>query len=142
MAVTAAITTVVATGASVYSQNKARQAEKESNAVGTASQKVADRNALKQKQREQLIRSAQVQQAASNTGVTGSSGEFGAFGALQTMYSGLVSQIQGQQKAADAMTALNNTRSRYMSQASTYNSLGNLAMQGYGAYNQVQQVKA
>jgi len=136
MAVTAAVFTVASTGASIYSQNKARQAEKESNAVGTAAQKTADRNAIKQKQREQLIRAAQIQQSASNTGVTGSSGELGSLGGLQTMYSGVVAQIQGQQNAADAITALNNTRSRYLSQASTYQGISSLAMTSYGLYSE------
>lgn len=140
MAVTAAIVLVASTAASIDSQNKARKAEKESNAVGTAAQKTADRNALKQKQREQRIRAAQIQQSASNTGVSGGSAEFGALGGLQTMYSGLVAQMQGQQNAADAMTALNNTRSRYMSQASTYQAVGSLAMSGYGVYSEGQKV--
>lgn len=143
MAVTAALTgiLVTTTAATIDSQNKARRVQKEANAVGTASQLTADRNALKQKQREQRIRAAQIQQSASNTGVSASSGEIGALGGLQTMYSGLVSQVQGQQNAANAMTDLNNTAARYNSQASTYSALGNLALSGYSAYNQVQTAK-
>jgi len=138
MAVSSSIlvgTSVGSTVGSIDAQNKARRAEKEANAVATAAQKTQDRNMLKQKQREQRIRAAQIQQSAANTGVTGSSGEFGALGSLQTMYSGLIAQVQGQQNASDAITALNNKRSNYISQSNTFQAFGNLMNNSYNIFN-------
>lgn len=126
MAVTGAII-AVATVASVVEERKAGETQKESNAVSTASQKIQDRNALKQKQREQTIRAAQIKQAASSTGVSMSSGEIGALGGLQTMYSGMVAQMKGQEKAADAITALNNKRAGALSRSNTYQAVNSLA---------------
>lgn len=126
MAITGGIIAVATVGSAVE-ERKAGKAQREANAVSNASQKVQDRNTLKQKQRELAIRNAQIQQSASNTGVSMSSGELGALGGLQTMYSGMLAQLQGQQKTADAITALNNKRAGALSRANTFQAINGLA---------------
>lgn len=136
MALTATLGVVVgSTAASINQANKAEAAQRESRAVSTATQKIQDRNMLKQKQRELMIRSAQIKQAATSSGVSASSGEIGALGGLQTMYSGLMAQITGQQKAADAITNLNDKAAAYQQRSRNYAAVSNLASQSFSLFN-------
>lgn len=135
MAVTAAVVAVAGTGYSIVQGNKAAATQRESNRVANATQKIQDRNLLKQKQREQAIRAAQIRQAASSTGVAESTGEIGALGGLSTIYSGMVAQMQGQQAAADGMTALNNKSATQMNRARTGQGLANLSLSVYSAFS-------
>lgn len=132
MAEVAAVAAVGSLGASVYYQEKSASAQRESNRVGNAAQKAADRNALRQRQRETRIRQAQIMQSAQNTGTAGSSGAMGAFGALQTMYAANVAQQQGQAVAMDAMSALNQQAATYSRRAGYADQISNLAFQALG----------
>lgn len=118
MAVTAAVAAVGSLAASVHYQEKSASAQREANRVSNAAQKGADRNALRQRQRETRIRQAQIAQAAQNTGTAGSSGAIGAFGALQTMYSANVAQQAGTQMAMEGV-------SNNMQQAASYDRTAN-----------------
>lgn len=132
MAVTAAVAAVGSLGASIHYQEKAASAQRNANRVANASQKAADRTALRQRQRETRIRQAQIMQSAQNTGIAGSSGAMGAFGALQTMYSANVAQQQGQAVAMDAISSLNQKAASYTNKANYASQISNLSMQALG----------
>lgn len=127
MAVVAAVTAVVALGASVHYQEKSASAQRESNRQKLASQKSLDRSALRQRQRETRIRQEQILQAAANTGTSGSSGAVGAFGALSTMYAANVSQQSGQVLAMEGISDSNQRAASYAKNAGYAQQVGSLA---------------
>lgn len=129
MAVTAAVAAVGSLGASIHYQEKAASAQRNANRVSNATQKAADRTALRQRQRETRIRQSQILQSAQNTGTAGSSGAIGAFGALQTMYAANVAQQQGQAVAMDAISSFNQQAASAQNRASYANQISNLSFQ-------------
>lgn len=110
--VAASLTGVLFAG-SISLAEKSAKAQREAGRVQAASQKLADRAALRQRMRETRMRQAQIEQAANNVGSGTSSGAMGAFGALSTMYAANVAQQKSQAVAADAMTALGNKAAMY-----------------------------
>lgn len=127
MAVTAAVAAVGSLAASVHYQEKSASAQREANRVSNAAQKSADRNALRQRQRETRIRQSQILQSAQNTGTAGSSGAIGAFGALQTMYSANVAQQAGAQMAMEGVSSNMQQAANYDRTANYLGQVSNLA---------------
>lgn len=118
MAIVAAVTAIASLGYSVHSGERSASKQREAGRVGTASQKISDRQALRQRQRETRIRQSQMMQSASNSGIGTSSGAIGAVGSLDTQYAALRASQTGQQFAAESMSQLNNSaaQSQFKSQ--------------------------
>ena len=77
-------TSTVATAYGISQNNKQRKAQERVRKEQKAQNFAAKADEQRQKIREERIRRARIEQAASNTGTAGSSGEAGALGSLST----------------------------------------------------------
>lgn len=97
----------VASASTVYSiaeQRKAGKAQQEGQDIATAQQKSVDLANRRQQLREERIRRAQIEQAASNQGAGGSSGEAGAISALGSQMGANIASINQGQLAASGIS--------------------------------------
>jgi hypothetical protein len=93
--------------ASVVQARKAAKAQKEAQAISTASGQAQDIYARRKAARESRIRRARLIQASSNTGTEGSSGEMGASSSLTAGFGASVAQQTAGQIATAGITAAN-----------------------------------
>lgn len=84
---------------------KRSSAEKEAREISSAQQKQQEAEQRRQAIREQRVRQAQIEQAASNTGSSGSSGEVGAVSGTQTVTGANIAFGQSTALAAQGTSA-------------------------------------
>lgn len=127
VAAVGAATTVYSTVEANRAGKKAAGAQKEAADVAAAQQKQADAEARRKQIREQRIRAAQIEQGASNQGVSGSSGELGSLSALATNSASNLAVMSGNQRAAEGIGASNQRALNAQSDAQQAQALGGIA---------------
>lgn len=107
VAAVGAVTTVAGTIEQNRAGKKSAAAQKEAADISGAQQKNQEMEQRRQQVREQRIRTAQIQQSASNTGVAGSSGELGSIAALNTSTGSNIAFSKGATLASEGISAQN-----------------------------------
>lgn len=133
MSVASAIIAVVGIGVSAKGQSDARKAQKEGQAVQSASQINQDAAAKRRAAREERIRRAQILQASENTGAGGSSKEVGAISNLAQQSAANLSTVSGQQLAAQGISQANQNVADARTLSSFGQALTNVGKQGFEA---------
>lgn len=117
-------------------QKDAAKAQRRANDIAQAEGEVQDINARRQRARQERVRRAQIQQAASNTGVGGSSGESGALSSLSTSTSAANASSRGSALTAMGITNFQNQASAFQASANESSALAGLSFQFAGYANQ------
>ncbi|MEN4889410.1 hypothetical protein [Erwinia billingiae] len=129
----AAVAIVAAVVSTVSAINQNRQAKKAAAAQEEASDIQGNQNknqeaeARRQLVRKQRIQQAQIEQAASNTGVDMSSGEFGSLSALSTNSANNLAALSGQSAAARGIANANQASLNAQSSAQTWGTVGSVS---------------
>ena len=99
-----AVAAVVGVGYSIYSGERAADAQEEAQATNRASQGAALAAQRRQQVRQRRIRQAQILSEAETRGVAGASSETGALGSIATQFASNIAFSTGQTASADAMS--------------------------------------
>lgn len=141
LAVASLAVAAVGTAASIDQGNKAASAQKEARATQQAQNTVNQQNTIRDQVRAQRVKTAQISQASSNTGVTASSGELGSASVIASQTGSNVGNIQG---AGITTTALSNdyqNAADAKSRQSLYGSVAGIGMSGFNIFSQTPQFK-
>lgn len=122
-----AATTVYSTVEQNRAQRRSASAQKEASDVSAAQQRQQEAEARRKQIREQRIRAAQIEQGATNQGVSGSSGELGSLSALSTNSASNLAYLSGQQRAAAGITAANQRSLNAQSDAQNAAAIGGIS---------------
>ena len=109
VAIASLIVSMASTAYSISENRQAAKKQQEAQDISTAQQKSVDLANRRKQIREERIRRAQIEQAASNQGAGGSSGEAGAISALGSQVGSNIASISQGQVAA---TGISNAMSR------------------------------
>jgi hypothetical protein len=126
-AVASAAVGAASTAYSIHQQGKASDAQEEAQDISSAQQKSVDLANKRQQMREERIKRAQIEQAASNQGVGGSSGEAGAVSALGTQVGTNIATINQGAKAAQGIGNAMSTAAGYSHNAQIAQGVSSLA---------------
>lgn len=136
--------TAYSTIESQSAQRKARNAQQDAADTQSAQQKQEQLDQQRQQIRQQRIRTAQIQQAAANTGTSMSSSEAGSTSAIGTNAGANIATLSSRMNTANAISSDNQKAANSMASAGTWNAIGqlsgtmmNLGIQGYAAYSKV-----
>lgn len=121
MGIVSAIVGVIGVAKQISAGKKMQKAQKEANAVASASGEITDRAARRRAAREERLRRARLLSTSRASGAGGSSGELGALGALTTNFDSAVADQSSQRLAAQGISAANQ---RYSDAQSQYESAG------------------
>lgn len=114
---------------------KAARAQREAQAVSSASQQIQDRVARRRAVREARVRQAAIQQSAVASGGVGSSGAAGATSALQSNLGAGVANQRSQQLAAEGIGRQNVISANAQTRFDTIGSFGKLVQQGISLFD-------
>jgi hypothetical protein len=123
------------TVASVVQARKAAKAQKEAQAISTASGQIQDTYARRKAARESRIRRARLIQASSNTGTEGSSGELGAGSGLTSGFGSSVAQQTAGQITVEGISAANQRIQNAEGSINAIGSFTKLAQGGLSLYD-------
>lgn len=137
LGVLSAVAGVVGGMAQAKATKKAAAAQKESNEIQTAQQKVTSQESKRSKIREQRVRRAQILQASENVGVQDSSGQVGAIGALDTNLSGRFGQSVGQSKTNEGINKQNQIAADARAKAASIGAFTGAVQSGLGAFSRL-----
>lgn len=102
-----AAATVYGTTQSQRASKKAANSQKEASDIAAAQQKQQMMDERRNQIRQQRIRTAQIEQGASNVGASMSSGELGSLSALSTNVSNNLARLSGSNLAAQGIASAN-----------------------------------
>lgn len=105
----------------------AARSQKEASDIASAAAQNSEADKRRQIARQQRIRTAQIEQAASNTGTSQSSGELGSLASLSTNAGAALASMSGQTAAANGIGAANQNTLNAQSKAQTASSVGQVA---------------
>lgn len=123
--------TAIGAIAGARQQKKATAAQKEGQAIQTASETVSNRLQRRRAAKEARIMRARVEQASSNSGVGGSSGELGALGAIGGNFANNVADQQANILTIAGLSRQNQKAATALNKADTimaYTKLGQQAL--------------
>lgn len=130
MAITAAVTAVVSTGASLYNQNKAAKQQKRAAEARRKQENLKAQRSRVQQLRQARIASGQLEVGAASAGATDSSGRDGALASLRSQLKGNLNfSIQMDLLSDQASTAMGKA-AKYGLYASGFSAVSSLAMAG------------
>lgn len=121
MGVVAAIAGLVGVVGQMSQAKKLARAQKEGNAVASASGEITDLASRRRSAREERLRRARLIATSRAFGGAGSSGELGGLGALTTSFDSSVADQSSQRLAAQGISAANQ---RAASAKASYDSVG------------------
>lgn len=128
--VTALVVAGVGTVASVVSGEKSRSAQKEASKTQERQSRLQSARDAMSQVRQQRIAQAQIVQGASTQGTLGSSAAQGGYSAVGALTSGNTQFLNQMDNMNSQISHLMRTSQRYSTQASNYNALANLSLQG------------
>ena len=120
----------VATVASIYGGEKSRSAQKKAGRKQERQSRLSSARDAMAQVRQARIAQAQIIQGASTQGTQSSSAAQGGFSAVGSLTSGNQQFLNQMNNISSQVTRLQETSQRYAGQASSYNAVANLAMQG------------
>tara|TARA_R110000782_G_scaffold66559_3_gene134881 strand:+ start:23 stop:547 length:525 start_codon:yes stop_codon:yes gene_type:complete len=127
--------TVLSTASSIYSGEKSRNAQKKANKKQERQARLASSRDAMAQVRQARIAQAQIMQGASTQGTLNSSGAQGGYGAVGSLTSGNMQFLNQVDSMNSQIGNLMQRSQRYAGQASNYNALANLSMQGMSFMN-------
>lgn len=141
LAVASLAVAAVGTAASIEQGNASAKAQKDARATQAAQSSINQQNNIRDQVRAQRVKTAQIAQASSDTGVTASSGEIGGISALASQTGSNVGAIQqaglttstlsnDYQKAADAQ-----------SRSQLYGQVARIGSEGFNIFSSTPQFK-
>lgn len=141
LAIASLVVAAAGTYESIDQGNKAAFAQKKARATASAQSTINQQNQIRDQVRAQRVKTAQIAQSSSNTGVTASSGEIGSASVLASQTGSNVGNIQA---AGITTSSLNNSSqeaANAQGRQAMFGQVAGIGMAGFNIFSNTQEFK-
>lgn len=141
LAVASLAVAAIGTAASIQQGNEAASAAKKGRQTAQAQSAINQQNSIRDQVRAQRVKTAQVAQASSDTGVTASSGQIGAASVLSSQAGSNVGNISGAGITTSALSKDSQDAATAQGKQALFGQVAGLGAAGFNIFSQTPQFK-